>query len=84
MDITDLLARINENILNPIIYLLFFGATVYFVFGVIKFISNADNDEERSKGKSNIIWGIVGMVIMVSAYAILGIITESFGVSMPF
>lgn len=84
MDITELLARINKEILNPIIYLLFFAATIYFVLGVIKFISNADNDEERSKGKSNIIWGIVGMVIMVSAYAILALVTNSFNVSIPF
>lgn len=84
MDITELLAKINKEILNPIVFLLFFAASIYFVLGVIQFISNADNDEERTKGKSNIVWGIVGMTIMVSAYAILGIITNSFSVSMPF
>ena len=84
MDITEILARINEQIINPIIYLLFFLASIYFVWGVVKFLSNSDSDEARSDGKRHMVWGIVGMVIMLSAYAILALITSSFGVDMPF
>ena len=84
MDITDLLARINEHILNPFLLLLFFVAFLYFFWGLIKFISNAESDNERSIGKSHMLWGIIGITIMVCAYAILGMVTGTFGISMPF
>lgn len=84
MDISAVLLRINRFVLNPFIYLLFLIATVTFVWGLIVFISNADSDEARSVGKKHMVWGIVGMVIMMSAYAILAIVTGAFGVSMPF
>lgn len=44
------------------------------------FISNADNDEARSIGKKHMVWGIVGIVIMVSAYSILRMVAATFGV----
>ncbi len=84
MDITDILNAINRQILNPIIFLLFFLASIYFVWGLIKFLANSDSDEARTEGKSHMVWGIVGMIIMVSAYAILALVTRSFGVDMPF
>ncbi|MGM0482459.1 MAG: hypothetical protein ACQEP6_01160 [Patescibacteria group bacterium] len=84
MDISEILARINENILNPLILLLFFGAFIVFFWGLINFISKAESEEARTVGKSHMLWGIIGITIMVCAYAILGMITGTFGISMPF
>ena len=84
MDITEILARVNEHILNPLLLAMFFVASLYFIWGLVSFISNAASEEARTIGKRHMLWGIVGIVIMVSAYAILGMITGTFGVSMPF
>ena len=84
MDITELLRRVSENILNPLLLAMFLVAVAYFVFGLVSFIANAGSEEARSKGKSHMLWSIVGMVIMISAYAILAMVTGSFGINMPF
>ena len=75
-----LLNSIIDNIVNPFIYLLLILAFLYFFWGMLKFISNADNDEARSTGKKHMVWGIVGIVIMVSAYSILRMVAATFGV----
>ena len=40
-----------------------------------------DNEEEREKGKKNMLWGIIGMTIMVGVFGIITIILNTFGIS---
>ena len=84
MDITEILARLSEGILNPLIVLLLAIAFLVFFWGLFQFIQNADSEEGRETGKRTIVWGIVGIVIMISAYGILAMITGTFGISRPF
>ena len=76
----NLLNGIKTEIVNPAIYLLLALAGVYFVWGVFSFISNQENDEGREKGKQHMIWGIIGIFIMLSAFGIIKMITGTFGV----
>ena len=76
----EFLGKVNEHIINPIIVLLFALALVIFLFGMAEFIMNADNDEKRSDGKRHMLWGIVGIAIMFSVWAILGIILSTLGI----
>lgn len=73
-DVDTLIERIGTLILGPIIALLFAIATLYFLWGVTKFIMNIDNEQAREEGKNSMIYGVVGMFIMVSAYALVQII----------
>jgi len=73
-DVDILIERIGAQILGPIVSLLFALATLYFLWGVAKFIMNVDNEQARTEGKSHMIWGIVGMFIMVAAFTITKII----------
>lgn len=77
----ELLNKINEVVLNPIIYLMFAVALVYFLWGIFQMISGAASDEARSKGRQNIMWGIIGMLIMVCVYGILAVVTGTFGIT---
>ena len=76
---TDFLNRVSYYILNPLIGLLFAVALAYFIWGVFNFIRNQDSDAERETGKQHMVWGIIGMFIMVAVYGIIGIITHTFG-----
>jgi uncharacterized membrane protein YidH (DUF202 family) len=73
------IGKVIDQILNPIIALLFALALVYFVFGVVKYIWNPDNEEERTNGRTAMIWGIAGMFVMVSVFGILRLIIYTFG-----
>ena len=76
-DATELLNRISTFIIDPIIYLLFAAAFVIFVWGLVQFVAHLDNEESRKTGSKHMIWGIIGMVIMVSVNALIAIIQNT-------
>ena len=71
--------KLNTVILFPTIALLSGIAMLVFIFGCFQYIALSGNDEARQKGVSHITWGIVGLVVMLSAYAILSIAAGTFG-----
>jgi hypothetical protein len=72
-----LLANIKSEIVNPLIFLMFALATVYFLWGVFLFIRGGADSEARSVGLNHILWGAVGMFIMVSAYGIINFVVAT-------
>ncbi len=81
--LTRLIDNIISKILQPIVWLLFALAMFYFVNGIATFMLKADDPKARAKGRQEMIWGVVGFFIMVSVYAILSIVTNTFGVTLP-
>jgi len=77
MDAKGLVAKIAKLIVNPTITLLFGLAILYFVWGLVQYIRGADQSAERSKGAQHMMWGIIGIFIMVSAIAILKAFRQS-------
>lgn len=78
-----LLYAINKEVLNPAITLLFLCAIVVFFYGLFKFISRLSSPQEREIGRRVMVWGIVGMFIMVSAFAIIRVALSLAGVMGP-
>jgi hypothetical protein len=75
----NLLLKIEDQILFPLMTLMMAVAVLVFVFGAFEYISNADEDSAREKGKSHMMYGIIGLVIMVSALGILRIAGNTVG-----
>ncbi|MCA9367286.1 hypothetical protein KC887_03440, partial [Candidatus Kaiserbacteria bacterium] len=71
--------QVNQIILFPLITLLTAIAFLVFLWGCAEFIFGAANETTRAKGRQHIIWGIVGLVVMVAAYSILTIAAGTFG-----
>ena len=71
--------NVKTYIVNPIITLLALAAFVVFVWGVVDFIRSADDAEKRKTGQQHMIWGIVGLVIIFGANAIIAILKNTFG-----
>lgn len=69
-----IISKLIENILNPLVSLLFAIAFLVFFWGIFQMIRGADNEEAVSKGKQNILWGVIGLVIMFGAVGIIEII----------
>jgi len=83
MSISDLLNKINQFILNPLILLVFAIAFLVFFWGIFQFISSETVDAGREEGKRKIFWGIFGMFIMISAYGLIRLILGTFGIPTP-
>jgi len=79
----QLLNKIVEVIVNPIIFLMFAVALVVFLWGVAEFLRNSNDASGQSKGKSHILWGLIGMAIMVSAFAIIRVALGTFDIPTP-
>jgi uncharacterized membrane protein YidH (DUF202 family) len=74
-------ANVNRVIINPLILMLFAFAVAFFMYGLFQFLSNQDNDEKRTEGKSHMIYGVIGMSIMMGVFAIMGIVLNTFNIS---
>lgn len=72
-------ATFNSVILYPTIALLAAVALLVFIWGGFEYFMNAANDQARQKGVKHITYGIIGLVVMLSAYAILSIAAATFG-----
>lgn len=70
---------IIDNIVTPIIMLLFAVATVVFVYGVIQIMLKPADAEEHQKGKMAMVSGIIGMFIMISAWGIVYLVSDTVG-----
>ena len=74
------IGKVNKLIINPLILLLFGLALIYFLYGVFEFLSNLDNEEKKTTGKSHMIWGIVGITIMMGVFTIMNIILNTLNI----
>ena len=77
--VQTLMNSINRVIINPLIVLLFALAVVYFIYGLAKYLLSPDNEEVRNSSKSHMLWGIIGMFIMVSVFGIMTMILNTVG-----
>lgn len=69
-----LIDKIFRLAITPFLKFLFALAAIIFIFGVVEFILNADNEDKRAQGKKHIVWGIIGLFIMFSVWGIIEII----------
>lgn len=79
LDLDQLLENINSQIVNPIILLLMGAGLIVFLYGLVEMIQGADNEDARKKGQQHMIWGIVGLFIMVAVFGIINVIISTIG-----
>ncbi len=77
----ETLAKINSQIINPIIEFMFALAIAFFLYGVVSFIMNQNNEEKKTTGKKHMIFGILGIAIMLSVWGILNVILSTLNIS---
>lgn len=69
--ITPYLNNFFEVIINPFITLLFFLSFILFAWGILVMVVSPADTDKRSQGKQHMLWGVIGMVIMLGAYGII-------------
>lgn len=77
--VSDIMARIVDAIINPLMALLFAIALVVFLWGVAEYVWKASDDTKKKEGKNHMLWGIIGMFIMLAAVGIVNLIVNSLG-----
>ena len=79
VDVDTLVQKVNSNIINPLIKLMFALAFLVFVWGVFQFLMNKQDEKNVTAGKQHMIWGVIGMAIMFSAFGIINLIVSTIG-----
>jgi len=79
--LNQFIGKVDTMIINPLIEFLFALAVAYFLFGMVEFLFNQANEEKKTSGKSHMLWGIVGIAIMLGVWTILGVLVNTLGVS---
>lgn len=77
--IKGLIQKIQNDIIEPIINLLFIVATLLFIWGIIQYVIGSQGDKTKlEQGKKLMLWGIIGMAVMASAWGFASILCNFF------
>ena len=68
-----------QDALEAIIPLLLVIATVVFLVGVVRYITAGGDEEKLTTGRNTMIWGIVGLAVMLSVWGLAKIIVTTLG-----
>ena len=79
--IITMLCRVNQ-ILGVVLPVLIALGVVYFVWGVISYVIAGD-EEAKKAGRDKIIYGIIGLAVIIAVWGLVGVLTRSFGVDNP-
>ena len=72
------LFSIVMDFLSQAVILLIALAVVFFLYGILKYIARGDDEESQKKGKNIMIYGIIGLFVMVSFWGIVNILINTF------
>ncbi|MFA6177611.1 MAG: pilin [Candidatus Paceibacterota bacterium] len=78
-DIGGIMCKISQ-LLNAVVPVLIALAVVFFVWGVVSYVIN-DDEEAKSKGRDRIIYGIIGFAVIVALWGLVRILTNTFGLT---
>ncbi|HVU06374.1 MAG TPA: pilin [Candidatus Paceibacterota bacterium] len=81
--ITDIwsIFRFVQSLLNTILPLIIAAAVVWFVWSMFQLFLAGDAEEKKEKAKTNIIYGVVAIFVMVSIWGLVNILVNTFGLS---
>ena len=71
--------NIVQNILNIIVPILITLGIVYFIYGVIGYVT-AKDEEKRTEARNVMIYGIIGLFVIVSIWGLIRFLGSATGV----
>jgi len=80
--LTELGQTIITLITGTVMPLLFAIALVYFLVGVVKYIASGGDENKRKEGTQMMLYGIIGLFVMVSVWGLVALLINTFGISI--
>ena len=68
------------DILSAVVPILIILGVIYFVWGVITYVIASD-EEAKKTGRNRIIYGIIGLAVIIAVWGLVKILTNTFGLS---
>jgi len=68
------------DLLKVAIQICFVLVTLYFFFGVMQYILASGDETKVAQGRMHMMWGIVGMAVMLAAWGLVNMVISYFGI----
>lgn len=75
----QLLGNLWTYVVDPAMLLLFTAGFLVFIYGLTKFLWQLKDGHGYDEGVNHMLWGIIGMFIMVSVWGIINLIINTIG-----
>ncbi len=79
-DVARFIVNFINTILVPVVFAIAF---IVFIWGIFEAFILEKDAEKQKKGRSKILWGIIGFFVMVSVWGIVNILTNTLQFSDP-
>ncbi|MEK7569645.1 MAG: hypothetical protein AAB500_02025 [Patescibacteria group bacterium] len=77
--LSGVICRISD-VLGALLPFLVALGVIYFVWGVVQYFIG-DSDEAKKKGRDRIIYGLIGLAIIISVWGLVYILQDTFGLT---
>lgn len=68
-----------SQLLTTVVPVLIALGVVYFIYGVITYMIGSD-EEAKKKGRDRIIFGIIGLAVIIAVWGLVKLLTNTFGI----
>ena len=65
------------TVLQNVIAILFASLALGLLYGVLLYFANSDNEQKREEIKSYLLWGVIGVVVVMGVWGILEVLHSS-------
>ena len=79
---TTFVASLIRNSIRLLILVSFIAAFIYTILAGFKFITAGGDPKEVAAAQSQISWGIIGLVVVIGAYALIRVVEIFFNVDL--
>ena len=69
-------------ILEKVVVLLVSFAVIFFIYGITKYITAGEDEDKRNKMKNLMVYGIIGLFVIVSMWGIVYLLVNSFNLDL--
>ena len=75
--VADIIGRARSvvNLVIPLLASVAFAASLY---GIMRFIASSGNEEKRSEAKKYVLYGLIGMFVIIAFWGILTVVANTF------
>lgn len=80
----DILSKVITEVFAPLYSLVVGISFLYFLYGVVQFIMSMNDPEKKNLGKQHLLYGTIGLFIILSVGGILKIFNSVFGGMFEF
>ena len=78
--INTIIGKLTGLFNNTLIPLIFILATLIFLWGMVLYVAKGHDPAEQKKAKSLMLWGIIGLFVMIAVWGLVNVIATTTGI----